>query len=76
MLDLRFREAGKGTVGAFITQRKLAEVKGLLVRTKTPIAQLADLCGFANENALKNLFKRATGVSMRAWRQAIATSHL
>lgn len=68
LLDLRFREAGTGSVGALITRRKLAEVKRLLVQTTASIAQITELCGFANENALKNLFKRTTGLSMRDWR--------
>lgn len=68
LLDLRFREAGKGTIGELITRRKLAEVKRLLVQSKASIAQVTELCGFANENALKNIFKRATGMSMRDWR--------
>ncbi len=69
LLDLRFRESGKGTVGELITRRKLAEVKRQLVQTTASIAQITDLCGFANENALKNLFKRTTGLSMRDWRR-------
>lgn len=69
LLDLRFHEAGVGSVGALITRRKLAEVKRLLVQTTATIAQITDLCGFANENALKNLFKRTTGLSMRDWRR-------
>ena len=69
LLDLRFHESGTGTVGALITARKLAEVKRLLIQTTASIAQITDLCGFANENALKNLFKRTTGLSMRDWRR-------
>lgn len=68
LLDLRFHESGKGTVGALITRRKLDEVKRLLVQTTASIAQVTELCGFTNENALKNLFKRTTGLSMRDWR--------
>ena len=68
LLDLRFHETGKGTVGELITRRKLAEVKRQLVQTKVSIAQITELCGFTNENALKNLFKRTTGMSMRDWR--------
>ena len=69
LLDLRFHESSKGTVGEHITRRKLAEVKRLLTQTTTPISHITELCGFANENALKNLFKRTTGLSMRDWRR-------
>ncbi len=69
LLDLRFRESGTDTVGALITRRKLAEVKRLLAQTTASIAQVTELCGFKSENALKNLFKRTTGLSMRDWRR-------
>lgn len=70
LLDLRFREAGKDTVGGLIVRRKLAEVRRLLAQTAAPISQITERCGFANENAAKNLFKRTTGMSMRDWRAA------
>ena len=56
------------TVGALITETKLAEVSRLLKATQTPIASIPSLCGFRNANALKNLFKRRFGASMRAFR--------
>ena len=70
LLDLRFREAGKDMVGGLIVRRKLAEVRRLLAQTAAPISQITERCGFANENAAKNLFKRTTGMSMRDWRAA------
>ena len=68
LLDLRFRETQKTTVGRLITDVKLAEVERKLRLTSLSVGVLHDLCGFRNANALKNLFKARYGMSMRAWR--------
>lgn len=68
LLDLRFRETQKTTVGRLITDTRLAEVERRLRQTRVSIGILHDLCGFPNANALKNLFKARHGMSMRQWR--------
>lgn len=68
LLDLRFRETQKTTVGRLITDTKLAEVERKLRLTSLSIGVLHDHCGFSNANALKNLFKARYGMSMREWR--------
>ena len=68
LLDLRFRETQKTTVGRLITDTKLAEVERALRLTSLSIGAIHDHCGFANANALKNLFKARYGMSMRDWR--------
>ena len=68
LLDLRFRETQKTTVGRLITDVKLAEVERKLRLTSLSIGAIHDLCGFSNANALKNLFKTRYGMSMRDWR--------
>ena len=68
LLDLRFRETQKTTVGRLITETKLAEVERQLRLTSLSISSIQELCGFRNANALKNLFKARFGVSMRAYR--------
>jgi len=74
LLDLRFREAGEGTVGECITSTKLTEVRRLLSKTDIPISRIAEMCGFANDNALKNLFKRTIGQTMRDYRTSASTA--
>ena len=71
LLDLRFREFRGETVAESITRRRLAEVKRLLEDTGLSIRAIAAKCGFSNANHLKNLFRRATGMSMREWRASI-----
>lgn len=68
LLDLRFRETQKTSVGQLITATKLGEVERRLRETKLSISAIQELCGFKNANALKNLFKSRYGVSMRDWR--------
>ena len=68
LLDLRFRETQKTSVGQLITTTKLTEVARHLRETKVSITSITDLCGFKNANALKNLFKAQYGISMRDYR--------
>ena len=68
LLDLRFRETQKTSVGRLITNAKLAEVARRLKATRISISAISDLCGFKNANALKNLFKKRYGMSMREYR--------
>ena len=68
LLDLRFRETQKTSVGQLITATKLGEVARRLRETKQSISSIQDLCGFKNANALKNLFKSRYGMSMRDYR--------
>lgn len=69
LLDLRFRQTQKTSVGRLITDAKLAEVARLLKTTRIAIGAIPDLCGFKNPNALKNLFKKRFGLSMREYRE-------
>ena len=70
LLDLRFRETQKTSVGRLIADVKLAEVARRLQYTRIAIGAIPDLCGFKNSNALKNLFKKRYGVSMREYRNS------
>ena len=51
-----------------ITQRRLEEVKRLLLQSGENIQDISRLCGFDNPKHLKWLFKKHTGVSMRTYR--------
>jgi LacI family transcriptional regulator len=68
LLDLRFRETQRTSVGKLITATKLSEVARKLRETRLSIAAIQETCGFKNANALKNLFKRRHNMSMRAYR--------
>ena len=69
LLDLRFRETQKTSVGRLIAETKLSEVARKLRETKLSITAIQETCGFKNANALKNLFRRHYKMSMRDWRK-------
>lgn len=68
LLDLRFRELQSTTVREAIVTARVNEVKHRLLTTHDPLGKIASDCGWTNENALKNLFRKETGKAMSAWR--------
>ena len=72
LLYLRFSEQRGETILESIRKRQLEEVEKLLRTTKLSTEKIADLCGFANANVLRNLFKRTFATSMRDYRKAKA----
>ena len=75
LLDLRFRETQKTSVGRLITDTKLSEVARKLRETRLSISAIQETCGFKNANALKNLFKRRYNTSMRDYRAQARARH-
>ena len=65
LLYLRFSEQRGETILEAIRKRQLEEVAKLLQTTKLSTEKIASLCGFANANVLRNLFKRTFSASMR-----------
>lgn len=70
LLDLRFREIADTSVQATIRKYRLRNVCQLLRTTDKPLAEIALACDYSDANNLKNQFKRAFGLSPRAWRLA------
>ena len=69
LLYLRFSEQRGETILEAIRKRQMEEVLKLLRTTRLPTEKIASLCGFANANVLRNLFKRTFSVSMRDYRR-------
>ena len=65
---LRFREAMGHSVHDEILNVRFEKVFTLLSHTDTPIGAIADFCGFRSAIALKWIFRKRTGMSMREWR--------
>ena len=59
------------SVGKEILSQRLREARRLLSDTDLPIAAIARLTGFCNAGYLSNTFRRAVGVSPKAWRRTI-----
>lgn len=68
LADLRFRELQGRSILDAITERRLDEVKRLLVDTRDKMNEIASSCGYENPTYLKNLFKKRFGMSMRDFR--------
>ena len=70
LLDKRFRELTNGTVAGLIRETRLKLLKTQLLRhRKRPIAALTHELGYPNPRAVKNLFLKTFGFSMREWRK-------
>ena len=68
LIALRFRELQRESIYETILRLRLDEVKRRLRTTHDAIDSIALACGWNNPNALKNLFRRRFGVSMRTFR--------
>lgn len=58
------------TVGEWITERRMAEARRLLVHTDCGIAQVATRVGYTDPAHFIRQFRRATGSPPGAWRQS------
>lgn len=75
LFDLRFREAMGHSAYEEILHVRLAQVDTLLTRTDTRIGAIAAMCGFETDHALRCLFRKRTGKSMREWRELHSTGN-
>ena len=66
---MRFREAVGHSVLDEILHVRLEKARTLLAQTDTAIGAIPGLCGFGCDSTLDVLFRRRTGLSMRAWRK-------
>lgn len=73
ILDLRFSEFHNETVGEALTRARLNHVCELLRTSGISITSIGSTCGFKNANALKNLFKRTFGKSMREYQKSVSS---
>ncbi len=69
LTDLLHRETGQ-TVGAWITERRMAEARRLLVETDFDIARIARALTFLDGPYFRRLFKRMHGLPPGEWRAA------
>ena len=67
LFDLRFKEALGHTARDEIEHVRLEKAYELL-RRGTPVGAIAALCGYRSDIALRWIFRRRTGMSMREWR--------
>ena len=62
--------------GQYLTGVRVEAAKQLLCRREYPLEVVASLCGFSGANYLCRVFKKATGQTPAAWREAAAPAAL
>lgn len=70
LLNLRFREAGLGTVQSMLTEVRIAEAKRLLEMTDDKLLTITYAVGYESESHFKAVFRRHTGKTMSEWRHS------
>ena len=68
-----FCRAFKRTFGqtphAYVTARRLAHAKSLMLESEEQLSVIAQLCGFTDQPHLSKLFRQYTGETPAAWRR-------
>jgi len=70
LIDLRFRELLKTSVGRTIEMERMNAVCAELSSGHRTIAEIADLFGYSDASQLMHCFKRHFNMTMREWRNA------
>lgn len=65
----RFREAGGMTPRAFVQRTRVDAASLMLAETNRPIAEIAQLVGYADVPSFRRIFMLETGVSPSEWRR-------
>lgn len=66
-----FKAATGQTPRAFVTTRRIEKAKECLADPDLPLAQIAHICGFADQSHFTALFGRHVGVTPGAWRRGL-----
>lgn len=66
----RFQEVVGKSPAEVIRERKLDEVRRLLVATDLPLTMVSDLCGFSSAKVLARVFRAEEGTTPRDFRKA------
>lgn len=66
-----FRVSTGQTLAAYAADRRIARAKALLVQARPPIKEIAWRCGFETPAAFSAAFRKAAGMTPKAFRQAV-----
>jgi AraC family transcriptional regulator len=64
-----FKQSFRRPPHKWLTERRVARARDLMMNSRLPLADIAAQCGFADQSALNRLFKRTHGVSPGKWRR-------
>ena len=68
-LSRQFHRYNRCTIGEMIRRRRVRYASHLLAHSRTPLAEIALTCGFADQSHLSFLFKRYMGLSPSKFRR-------
>lgn len=69
-----FRETFGETPIAYVAKQRMRHAQGLMVNTRDSLSQIALACGLSDQSHFTRVFRRAVGMSPRAWRHQYATA--
>ena len=69
LAELRFREETGKTILEALTEKRWEKLLVHLGRSDVDLSALPSICGFRSAAALRELFRRRTGMSMTEWRK-------
>lgn len=67
-LSRQFHKYNRCTIGDLIRRRRVQHASHLLAHSRTPLAEIALICGFSDQSHLSFLFKRYMGLSPSKFR--------
>lgn len=67
-LSRQFHKYNRCTIGELIRRRRVQHASHLLAHSRTPLAEIALICGFSDQSHLSFLFKRYMGLSPSKFR--------
>ncbi len=66
-----FKQSTGATVHQYVTQQRIDRAKHLLRKHQLPLAEIAILCGFADQSHFTKNFRKLIGVSPKTYREKI-----
>ena len=64
-----FKAASGTAPHAYLTERRIEKAKFLIAESRTPLAEIASLCGFSSQAYFTTWFKRITGATPGTYRE-------
>ena len=68
LAELRFRQMEGKSIRRAIEDRRMAEAKRLLSKTRLSVTAIADRIGLSGQNRLSHVFKSRFGLAPEIWR--------
>ena len=65
-----FRQRFTDTASSYVARRRVDLPCRLMLKTDTPLSQIALDCGLCNQSHLTRVFPRYVGISPRSWRRS------